>query len=158
LPRPRSRPTRSMRGFWPICYAAGSSPACILPVGRPGGLGRMPALFFRPPAHDAAQSHSSAAWRPARTEVAAMQRPLRPQGRGLLGKAGAPSAGQASIYPATDALKGTGRAHPINENHREEIQILSLQPSIEIHRHQWHRQFLKNHNRESSETSDREGI
>jgi hypothetical protein len=50
--------------------------------------------FFRPPAHDAAQSHSSSAWRSARSEVAAMQRPLRPQGPELPRKAGASSAGQ----------------------------------------------------------------
>jgi len=34
------------------------------------------------------------------------------KGRRLPGKAGTPSAGQTSIDPATDALKGTGRAHP----------------------------------------------
>ena len=51
-----------------------------------------------------AQSYSSAAWRSARSEVAAMQRPLRPQGRGLLGKAGASSAGQASTQQL--ALRG----------------------------------------------------
>ena len=58
------------------------------------------------------KSHPSAPWRPARTEVAAMQRPLRPQGRGLPGKAGASSAGQTSVDPATGTLEGTGRAYP----------------------------------------------
>jgi hypothetical protein len=42
--------------------------------------GASPALFFHAPAHHVAQSHPSSAWRSARSEVAAMQRPLRPQG------------------------------------------------------------------------------
>ena len=47
--------------------------------GEPADQGSAPpALFFRPATHDAAQSHSSSAWRSAGSEVAAMQRPLRP--------------------------------------------------------------------------------
>ena len=74
--------------------------------------GAPPALFFRPATHDATQSHSSSAWRSARIEVAAMQRPLWPQGLELLRKAGASSAGQTPVNPAAGTLEGIGRAYP----------------------------------------------
>lgn len=74
--------------------------------------GAPPALFFRAPAHDVTQSHSSSAWRSARSEVAAMQRPLRPQGSELPGEAGASSAGQTPVGPAAGTLEGISRAYP----------------------------------------------
>ena len=48
----------------------------------------------------------------ARSEVAAMQRPLRPQGFELPGKAGASSAGQTPVNPAAGTLEGISRAYP----------------------------------------------
>ena len=118
------RPTRWTRGFWPICYAAGWVPSAHI-AGRETRQIRecsASAVFSFASASGGcrtAQSHSSSAWRPARSEVAAMQRPLRPQGPELSRKAGASSAGQASIDPATDALKGTGRAHPRGCSHSQ---------------------------------------
>ena len=67
---------------------------------------------FRAPAHDVAQSHSSSAWRSARSKVAAMQRPLRPQGSELPGKARASSASPTPVEPAARTLEGIGRAYP----------------------------------------------
>ena len=68
---------------------------------------------FRASAHDVTQSHSSrSARRSARSEVAAMQRPLRAQGSELSGEAGASRAGRTPVGPAVGALEGIGRTYP----------------------------------------------